>query len=89
MTTKSRLALKEPPRRQGRAEDATPGTLAVRRIDRPYRPRGYRRTAATALPASAKSAPAPTRLMVLRTLMLLCLARITPTLHEMCHLVIP
>src|SRR5205823_13994464 len=30
----------------------------------------YSRTAATALPASAKSAPAPTRLMVLRTLML-------------------
>src|SRR4051812_38760048 len=35
MTTKSRLALKEPPRRQGRAEDATPRTWAVRRIYRP------------------------------------------------------
>src|SRR5205823_3879701 len=82
-TTKSRPALKEPPRPQERAEDAIAGSEA--------RSSGgdYSRTAATALPASAKSAPAPTRLMVLRTLMLPFLARITPTSRENCHLVIP
>jgi hypothetical protein len=49
----------------------------------------YRRTAATALPASAKSAPATTRLMVLRTLMLPFSAKTTPAVVQRCHLVIP
>ena len=90
ITTKSKLALKEPPRSPRRAEDATAGTRAVRRIYRHAPGRGgYRRTAATALPASAKSAPAPTRLMVLRTLMALCSARITPSPRGNCHRVIP